>query len=139
MSDQIDTGYADPPEQWIVAPQVQPAPVTAGDGGARAHAARPGAMATVAESHGELVDRCHRAEARVAVLESELAAERSRPSPLDRLEAWLRQSRDNYFDFNRSDGRWIVRLYNYRVDCAGGAPTLAGALKAALDEVEAQP
>lgn len=24
MSDQIDTGYAEPPEQWIVAHQVQP-------------------------------------------------------------------------------------------------------------------
>lgn len=93
MSDQIDTGYAEPPEQWIVAHQVQPTrcpscgtvhaaapyaptPMTAAGGGAHPHAARPGAMASVAESHGELVDRCHRAEARCEILRSELTAAR---------------------------------------------------------------
>lgn len=88
MSDQIDTGYAEPPEQWIVAHQVQPTrcptcgtvhlgaacePAVARTG-SHPHAARPGAMATVAESHGELVNRLHTAEARVSVLESQLAA-----------------------------------------------------------------
>lgn len=92
MSEQIETGYAEPPEQWIVAHQVQPTPVTAAVAGAHPHAARPGAMATVAESHGELVDRCHRAEARVAVLEVESRAAQERAQQeLETLSGWLRE------------------------------------------------
>lgn len=64
------------------------------------------------------------------------AAQPTAQPTLDRLEAWLRRSSTHCYEMERFDGDWIVRLYNYDVDCAGRAPTLAGAIEAALAAVE---
>lgn len=64
------------------------------------------------------------------------AAVPAAPGPLERLEEWLRRSSKNHFEFERFNGAWVVRLYNYDVDCATSAPTLAATIDAALRQME---
>lgn len=84
--------------------------------------------ANISKPDREVVEKSARAKLRAAVPVA--------PGPLERLEAWLRRSSKNHFEFERFNGAWVVRLYNYDVDCATSAPTLSAAIDAALRQAE---